>query len=289
MTQSIIKQNKQTFGSQINAPAVRNLINETLGSELRGKRFVASITSAVSTNPTLKECDFNSIITGALVGEALGLNPSNQLGQYYLIPFNDKNRGKVAQFQIGWKGLYSMAMKTGEYKKIIVEVVKDGELIKFDRFNEEIEVIQIEDEDIREQTETIGYYATFELLNGFKKTIYWSKKKMKHHAELYSKGYNAHKGYTFWEKNFDEMGKKTILKQLLKYGVLSTEFASAYEKDQAVITSNENGEQQVDYIDNDINNEDEFSDVKAFMEQEKVNAETGEVQEQEELDFNSLA
>ena len=112
--------------------------------------------------------------------------------------------------------------------------------------NEEIEVNLIEDEEAREEAPTVGYYAMFEYTNGFKKAMYWSKKKMEAHALKYSKGYKAKKGYTFWEKDFDAMAYKTMLRQLIsKWGIMSIDMQSAMDADMAVI--HEDGTK--DYVD----------------------------------------
>ena len=107
----------------------------------------------------------------------------------------------------------------------------------------------IENEEDREKEETIGYYAMFEYLNGFRKTLYWSKEKMEAHALKYSMGYRAKKGYTFWEKDFDGMAYKTMLRQLIsKWGIMSIDLTmqKALESDMAVV--NDNG--TYDYVDN---------------------------------------
>ena len=93
--------NKIGFTSFMTSGVVQKKVNEILGDEKRGARFVSSIVSAVNANPTLKECDNASILSGALLGETLNLSPSPQLGNYYLVPFEDKVRGKVAVFQLG--------------------------------------------------------------------------------------------------------------------------------------------------------------------------------------------
>lgn len=244
------KLNAMPFASFINQSAIQSRISKTIGSE-RGQRFITAIVSAVNNNPQLAECTNDSIYSGALLGESLNLSPSPQLGHYYLVPFNDKNKGKVAQFQLGYKGYLQLAIRSGYYKKINVLDIKEGELIKYDPLNEEIEVNLIEDEEIREKTKTIGYYAMFEYTNGFKKTLYWSKSKMQEHAKKYSQGYKADlsKGtsYTFWSKDFDGMAFKTMLRQLIsKWGIMSIEMQNAIEKDMAVIS--EDG--SVDYVDN---------------------------------------
>ena len=93
--------NKMTFSAFMTSNAISNKVNQIIGDERTGKRFIASIISAVSNNPQLKECDNSSILSGALLGESLGLSPSPQLGNYYIVPFKDKNKGMVATFQLG--------------------------------------------------------------------------------------------------------------------------------------------------------------------------------------------
>ena len=226
--------------------AVKNQINDVIGGK-NGQRFISAIVSAVNNNPQLAECTNQSILSGALLGESLKLSPSPQLGQYYLVPFNDKKQGKVAQFQLGYKGYIQLAIRSGQYKKLNVLAIKEGELVRFDPLNEEIEVNLIEDEEEREKAETIGYYAMFEYTNGFRKALYWSKAKMEAHALQYSAGYRAKKGYTFWEKDFDSMAYKTMLRQLIsRWGIMSIELQSAIDADMAVIK--EDGTKE--YVDN---------------------------------------
>ncbi len=237
------------FSVTLQDNAIKNLINNTLGNPKRAQSFIASISSAVATNPALQDCDHNSIINAALLGETLELSPSPQLGHYFLVPYNDKIRGKIAQFQMGYKGYLQLAMRSGQYRKINVLAIKEGELVNFDPLNEEITVNLIEDDTARENAKTIGYYAMFEYLNGFRKAMYWSKEKMEAHALKYSKGYQAKKGYSFWEKDFDGMAYKTMLRQLIsKWGIMSIELQTAIEKDMAAI--GESGE--VEYVDNDL-------------------------------------
>lgn len=248
VSNSLAKSNqKMGISTYLTNDAVKNQINSIVGGK-NGTKFITSIVSAVNTNPTLQECTNQSILSAALLGESLNLSPSPQLGMYYLVPYNDKEKGKVAQFQLGYKGYIQLAIRSGQYKKLNVLAIKEGELVKFDALNEEIEVNLIADEEAREKAPTIGYYAMFEYINGFRKAIYWSKAKMEAHALRYSKGYAAKKGYTFWEKDFDGMAYKTMLRQLIsKWGVMSTDFEKAYEADQGVI--GENG--SITYVDND--------------------------------------
>lgn len=259
------------FSIEIQKDTYKNLINQTLGDKDRATRFIASISSAVATNQDLQQCDAGTILSGALLGESLNLSPSPQLGQYYLVPFNKTIKNvdgssyqiKVAQFQLGYKGYIQLAIRSGQYKKLNVLAIKKGELIKYDALNEEIEVNLIDDEEERENAETIGYYAMFEYTNGFKKSLYWSKSKMHKHALKYSKRYSAHKGYTFWEKDFDGMAFKTMLRQLIsKWGIMSIEMQQAVERDMSAI----NTDGTYDYVDN------ETEPVDAIIQQQEDNA-----------------
>ena len=245
-------QQKTTLTAYLSNDAVKNQINSIIGGK-NGPRFISSIISAVNANSTLQECTNASILSAALLGESLNLSPSPQLGQYYMVPFKNNNAGvKVAQFQLGYKGYIQLAIRSGQYKKLNVLAIKEGELINFNPLDEEIEVKLIADEAEREKAETIGYYAMFEYTNGFKKAMYWSKEKMKAHAIKYSQGYAADvkKGtkWTFWSKDFDGMAYKTMLRQIIsKWGIMSIEMQTALDSDMAVI--NEDGTK--DYVEMD--------------------------------------
>ena len=255
---SLVSKKKATgFTAYLTADAVKEQINKVVGSK-NGTRFISSIVSAVNNNTMLQECTNSSILSGALLGESLNLSPSPQLGQYYLVPFKDKNKGTtLAQFVLGYKGYLQLAIRSGQYKKINVLSIKEGELVRYDPLSEEIEVNLIEDEEEREKAPTIGYYAMFEYTNGFKKAMYWSKAKMEAHAIKYSAGYAADKRkgnqYTFWSKDFDGMAYKTMLRQLIsKWGIMSIDLVTAIDSDMAVINSD--GSKSYVETEEDMNN-----------------------------------
>lgn len=255
---SLVAKKKATgFTAYLTADAVKEQINKVVGSK-NGTRFISSIVSAVNNNTMLQECTNSSILSGALLGESLNLSPSPQLGQYYLVPFKDKNKGTtLAQFVLGYKGYLQLAIRSGQYKKINVLAIKEGELVRYDPLNEEIEVNLIDDEEEREKAATIGYYAMFEYTNGFKKSMYWSKAKMEAHAIKYSAGYAADKRkgnqYTFWSKDFDGMAYKTMLRQLIsKWGIMSIDLVTAIDADMAIV--NEDGSKSYVEVEEEVNN-----------------------------------
>ncbi len=278
---------KPRFSAAITTPGYKQLINNTLGDPEIARRFVASITSAVAVNPALQDCDAGTILAGGLLGETLGLSPSPQLGHFYLVPFDCKVKdanGKVvylrdkdgnilkdqdgkwiaktekkAQFVLGYKGYYQLAVKGDTYRKIGVVTLKEGEFQHFDPLKEDIKYTLIDDFDQREETPAMGYSSFFETVGGLSKVLYWSKKKMLAHADKYSPAFSARmyqkiqdnqipkdelwKYSSFWYKNFDIMAEKTMMRQLLgKWGIVTPKLQTAYEKDDSIIAINENHE-----------------------------------------------
>lgn len=233
------------------------------------KKFTAAITSVVSTNKELEKCDARTILSAALCGHSLGLPPSPQLGQYYMLPFNDRKHNRtVATFVLGYRGYIQLAIRSGQYKRLNVVEIKEGELVSWNPLTEEIEVKLISDESERALAKTIGYYACFEYTNGFEKALYWSRDKMEQHALKYSAGYknDVEKGteYTFWAKDFDSMAKKTMLRQLIsKWGVMSVEMQNAFEADTHAI----NSDGSVDYeVSEEYSTEPNYDDIPPFEE-----------------------
>lgn len=283
---ALTTQQKTRFSVAITTPKYQQLISNTLSDPKRCNRFIASITSAVSVNPALQECTPPTIIAGALLGESLNLSPSPQLGQYYLVPFDqtvkDDNgniiyvtdadgnkikdrRGKwvkqtikQAQFILGYKGYIQLAIRSGFYKHINVLEVKEGEFMSYNPFTEDFESRWIADANTRNAAKTVGYVAMFEYLNGFRKIIYWTKEAMLIHADTYSPAFSAEqmkkieageipaedmwKYSSFWYKDFDGMAKKTMLRQLIsKWGVMSAEMQTAFERDASINESDDKG------------------------------------------------
>lgn len=261
-----------SFSAMISTDKYQRAINNTLRDPARARRFVAAITSAVAINPALQECDPSTVLSGALLGESLNLSPSPQLGQYYLVPYENRKKGcKDAQFQIGYKGYVQLAERSGQYLDIDAFSVREGEYKGRDRLTRRPIFEFYEDDVEREARPVVGYCAWFELLNGFKKIIYWSKDKMLAHADRYSPAFSIHSATvktkngpmtkvsfadyeahnypqkdewlysSFWYKNFDGMAHKTMLRQLIsKWGIMSVEMQQAMDSDGAVVT--EDGE-----------------------------------------------
>lgn len=293
---------KPTFSMEIRSNMYQYLIKQTLGDPKRVEHYTAAIMSAVATNPQLQNCEAKTILSGSLLAESLNLAHSPQLGQYYLVPFKVKAKNGIpehydATFILGYKGYIQLAIRSGNYKKINVMEIKEGELVSYNPFDEEIVLNPIQDVDEREKTPTIGYYAMFEYVNGFKKVIYWSKAQMLAHADKYSPAFNKAsyekllngeipdrdlwKYSSFWYKDFDSMAKKTMLRQLIsKWGVMSAEMVQAIDTDNSVIKIDK-GNFTADIPES----ENLFDNNSDTVETLEVDTETGEVTE---VNFDEL-
>ena len=255
-TQLATQKPQTGIATYLGADAVKKNISGVIG-EKNVTRFVSSVVSAVQANPALATCSNASILSAALQGEALQLAPSPQLGQFYIVPY--KNRKKIgdkwvdveeAQYQIGWRGYLQLAIRSGQYKNIVVSEIKEGEA-DYNPITEEIDLHPILNPAERENAKTIGYYAMFELMNGFKKQLYSPIERIQAHAKRYSRGYRYdvenNKKTSPWSTNFDAMAKKTMIRQLIgKWGIMSVEMQQAYSNDMGVI--DEDG--TVRYVDN---------------------------------------
>lgn len=250
---------KVTFTDYIAGENIKKKINEMVGGK-NSQRFITAIVSAVSNNKDLAMCNPSTIIAGALLGEALQLSPSPQLGQYYLVPYNIKRKDaqgkeyweKVAQFQLGYKGYIQLAIRSNFYTDLDVLEVREGEYLGRDKNTGKHRFSFITNEEERNSKPVVGYLAYFEYSSGFTKTLYWTKTAMENHAITYSKAYAADRAnntrYSFWTTKFDDMAFKTMIRQLIsRWGIMSIDMQKAFERDMAVIEENENYE----YVDNE--------------------------------------
>lgn len=248
MANQIVEAKKDSIAVFLADDAVKANVEKIVGTK-DAQRFISSLVSSVQTNPALAECTNKSLLNAALLGQSLDLPQSPQLGMFYIIPYDNKKTGvKEAQFQISYKGLIQLAIRSGQYRKLNVCDIREGELRAFNPILDEYTFEPETDMVKRVQLKVIGYYASFELVNGYKKSIYWSREQMEEHAKRYSVSYR--KGWdSIWKSDFDKMAFKTLIKQLLsKYGVMSVEMSKAVVNDQAVLEE-ENNPMYVDNVD----------------------------------------
>ena len=200
--------------------------------ELLGRRtpqFLSSIVTLLNADNSLKQAFFDSpmtIIQSALKAASYDLPIDASLGFAYIVPFRDGKTGKMqAEFIMGYKGLLQLAMRSGAYRTINVTDIREGELVKYNRLTEEIEIRFIEDENRREETAIAGYAGHFTLVNGMTKTVYMSIAQIKAHEQKHRKGQYMGKG---WRDDFNAMASKTVMRNLIgKWGLMSIDYQQA--------------------------------------------------------------
>ncbi len=284
----------QTTVQLFRKDSVREQFEKLLGAKSQG--FISSVLQVTTNNNLLEKADPMTILNAALTAAALDLPINQSLGYSYIVPFKGK-----AQFQIGWKGYVQLAQRTGQYKAINVVEVYENQFQSFNAMTEELNAdFTLEGEGV-----AVGYIGYFKLLNGYEKTVYWSRSKVEKHAKKYSQSYK--KGYGVWsdgEDGFTAMAKKTVLKLMLsQWGIMTIEMQTAQLADQAVISK----EGQYQYADNvqsqtDLNDAEETKRINGFLdkcdsvddvevlestlENETISDQSKEAIEQKKLAFN---
>lgn len=219
----------------MNTPTMRKKFEEVLHDNANG--FMANVMTLVSNDSYLADSEPMSIMSGALTAATLNLGLDKNLGYAYLVPFNSKNKQtgrweKKAQFMLGYKGYIQLAQRSGQYKALNVVEVYEGELVSWNKLTEEF----VYDPNGKASDNVIGYVGYFELLNGFRKTVYWTKAEIEAHRIKNNKDKNPTNLSGVWRSDYDAMAKKTVLRSLLsKWGILSIEMQKGTISDETVI------------------------------------------------------
>jgi recombination protein RecT len=239
--------------------SVQAKFQEILGQKSKG--FVTSVLQVVNNNKLLANADPQSIMNSAMMGACLDLPINNNLGFAYIVPY-----GNQAQFQLGYKGLIQLAQRTGQYKAINSLTVYENQFISYNHLTEELEADFTKDG----EGQIVGFCAYFKMVNGFEKTVFWTKSKIEQHGAKFSKTFKHSNGV--WSTNYEAMAQKTVLKNALsKWGILSIEMQNAIISDQSVIKDIKVDEEgtidiETQYVDN--------SDSKEVVELEAIDDET---------------
>lgn len=234
--------------------SVQARFQRMLGKKSAG--FISSVITVVSQNKLLQNVDMRTVLSAASIAASLDLPILPSLGRAWIVPYKGS-----AQFQIGYLGYVELAQRSGLYKSINVNTVYEGEVVKWNKFTEELTYGE------QESDTAIGYCASFELLNGFRKVVYWTKDAVIKHAKRFSKSYNS--SSSPWQSDFDAMAMKTVLAYTLRHwGPMSIEMQKAMAEDADA------HEKPLDLsVDNNVDTieQEEASDTRV------VDVETGEI------------
>ncbi|WP_088005629.1 recombinase RecT [Indiicoccus explosivorum] len=246
-----------TMKGLLASPAVIKRFEEVLGK--RAMQFTASILSLYNSEKMLQKSEPMSVISSAMIAATLDLPIDKNLGYAWIVPYGGK-----AQFQLGYKGYIQLALRTGQYRKINVTEIYEGEFISWNRMTEELEL----EFESKASDKVVGYVGYFELINGFKKTVYWTKSDVEKHKKKFSKSDFG------WKNDWDAMAKKTVIRNMLnKWGILSVEMQKAFTNDEKQPIEGEAEELDDDVIDA------EFSEVHAGTQPEEAEPEPAQGEE----------
>lgn len=254
------------FTKSINSSYVQNQLKQVLGKN--AGTFATSLVEVFTNDTQLQKCDQKKVIQEAIKAATLKLPLNKQLGYAYILVFNNwdkasRNSVPTPQIVLGYRGYIQLAMRTGQYKNINADVVYEGEMVGRDKLSG---AIDLSGDKISEKV--VGYFAHFETVNGFSKTLFMSLGEMAGYALKFSPSFkrNAEKnplptvdalcdmandqavngpqqGKVGWEGDFNSMAIKTVLRRLLsKYGYLSIEMMSALAEDEPTAAEQRNEE-----------------------------------------------
>ena len=250
---------KKTMQTYIKA--MEGEIKKALPSVITPERFTRMVLSAISVNPKLGSCTPGSFLGAMMSAAQLGLEPNTPLGQAYILPY--QNKGVLeAQFQLGYKGLIDLAYRSGEVEVIQAHIVYENDEFECNYGLEPTLKHTPADSD---RGDPIKVYAMFKTKSGGFGFEVMSMDDVRRHAEKYSKAYNS--SFSPWKTNFEEMAKKTVLKRVLKYAPLKSDFIRAVVQDETIKSEISDDMYSVN---NEIMYEAEYTDV---------DTETGEVGE----------
>lgn len=202
--------------------AMEPQIRKALPSVITPERFTRMVLTALSSTPKLQTCTPQSFLGAMMQAAQLGVEPNTPLGQAYLIPY-----GNVCQFQLGYKGLIDLAYRSGEVSSIQAHEVHENDTFEYE-YGLEPKLKHVPAQ--KDRGNVIMYYAVLKLKNGGIGFEVMSREDVEKFAMKKSKAYRSGP----WQTDFDEMAKKTVLKKVLKYAPLKTEFARAVATDETV-------------------------------------------------------
>ena len=204
------EQQALTVPQLLQTDKIKSRFVEILGKNAAG--FMSSLMTIYSENEKLRKCNPMSVLTAASQAAGFKLPILPQLGYAYVVPYYDNRAGGyVAQFQLGYKGMFQLALRSGLYKNLNSTEIYEGQIKSINYLTGEIALGE------RTSNKIVGYAAYMELVNGFTKMLYMSREDVERHAQNYSESYrkDTGKSWSVWAKNFDTMAKKTVMKKLL--------------------------------------------------------------------------
>lgn len=246
MQNAIQKNAVMELKGMLSKDKVQQIFLDMLGK--RAGAFVNSVTNITRNSYALQKCDPQTIISSAIDAASLNLAVDPGLGFAAIVPYGTK-----AQFQIMYKGITQLAIRSGQYKTINCSEIYKDELLSYNPING---VVKFKDPSTyklrfkKDDKDVIGHYAEFVLMSGFQKSDYMSHAEAMAHGEKYSKAFQRDirkKEKTCpWSLMPIPMCNKTVYLRLMKkYGILSIEMQNAFDKDESFEAARDDAEANI--------------------------------------------
>ena len=216
------------------------------------EKYARQALTLFSQNPKLQQCTGVTILSALMTASALGLDLTPQLGQCYIIPYDNRKKSgnkwvtvTEAQFQLGYRGVIALAQRSGEVTRIQAEVVREKDYFKYSKGLHPI--LEHEESVEEDRGEITHVYAVANFKNGGYSFEAWSVAQVIAHAKKFSKSYykDEYKNdiktgnriindKSPWHTNFESMAKKTLIMAIWKYLPISTELMLAAATDGTI-------------------------------------------------------
>lgn len=243
-TQQVADPSKLGFKALMSTPTMKKKFEDILKE--KSDPFMGSLMTLVAGDSYLSQANPMTIVAAALKAATMDLPIDKNLGYAYIVPFNRNEKvgnrwvkHNEAQFILGYKGYIQLAQRSGQYKALNVIPVHEGQLSSWNPLTEEFDF----NYEGKISDDVIGYVGFFELLNGYRKTVYWTKQEIEAHRIKNAKGKDKEKLSGAWVDNYDAMACKTVLRNMLsKWGILSIEMQNAVVSDEKTFTTSNDGD-----------------------------------------------
>lgn len=203
-------------------------IAKALPSVITPERFTRMVFTALSSNPKLQECTPQSFLGAMMAAAQMGTEVNTSLGMSYILPYN--NHGTMeATYILGYRGLIDLAYRSGEVKSVQAHEVYENDVFEYE-YGLEPKLKHVPAKTNRGSV--THYYAVFTTKDGGFGFEVMSIEDITEFARKFSKSFNS--ATSPWKSNFDAMAKKTVLKQVLRYAPLKTEFVRGMAQDGAI-------------------------------------------------------
>lgn len=230
------------FKSQIEAALPLHL-------KKNAEKYARQALTLFSENPKLQAASPITILSALMKASSLGLDLNPQLGQCYIIPYDNKKKvngewivATEAQFQIGYRGAICLAQRSNRVARIAADVVREGDKFEYSKgLFPKLEHVPASGE----RGEITHAYALANFTNGGYCFEVWTVGQVREHAQRFSKSYYKIDYKTRqqivnpnspWATHFESMAKKTMIMQIWKYMPIETELLLAGAQDETTVS-----------------------------------------------------